>query len=203
MLQVAKTLLAGGLLCLTSGAIAQQIAVPASPVPPAPASAQNTPITVTPAEEGLAAKAQALSNMDAELAVAVKKLQIGTTSVQQQEVDRKLGAVRSGISNVPELVGVSGAASRLTAEFLVNGGIVRVAPNEWITPEWQVVALNGTQVTLARAGGKSRQVINFGHRPVSAAELARDMAELGRTQEGARPYAPTSMSVAPLPPGRP
>lgn len=165
-----------------SSPTAGTIPLPASAVVPAPAAgAPAQPIPVTPAEEGLSNTAQQLSDMDAKLAVALKSLDLQSTQAKSNEIAKKLGDVKSGLSSVPELVGVSGVGKRLTAEFLATNAIVRAGAGDWITSDWKVEAITSSQVTLSRRGSKALEKINFGHKPVSASDVANDAAALNRS----------------------
>ena len=148
------------------------------------APATPTPVPVTPAEEGISAKAKNLADMDQDLALALKKLQLGTTQAQQNDVDRKLGSVVTGINTVPELVGLSGVGNKLVAEFLTNNAIVRVRAGDWVTSDWRVDDVTPNGVSLARRGSKQHEQILFGHRPMSTQEIANDLANIRGSIDG-------------------
>lgn len=166
-------------------------APPVAAVSTPPPAAVTTPLVVSPAEDGIALKAQKLSAIEADLALAMGSLKLATTEAANRDVQTKMTGVKSGTNTIPELVAISGTSRHLQAEFLAGSAVVRVVAGDWITQDWRVVSLSPNGVSLARKGGREKHEIVFGNRPTSSQEMAADMARVSASlpQDNTAPVA--------------
>jgi len=84
---------------------------------------------------------------------------------ENQKAEERLHGASIGANDLPELVGLSGSAPRITAEFLVSNRIVQARNGDWVTRDWQLTSVQSNGVTLTRRGGRDVRSLLFGDTP--------------------------------------
>ena len=91
-----------------------------------------------------------------------QQVEIMQLRMQMQEIMKKMGATGSGTSEVPMLVGISGARKNVSAEFYTGGALLQARPGEWVTSQWRLSRILPNGVVLSRANGRGQHTLLFG-----------------------------------------
>ncbi|HOV56414.1 MAG TPA: hypothetical protein PLN91_00885 [Rhodanobacteraceae bacterium] len=200
-----KTLLSAVLWCAAINVTAQTAApppgAPAAPAAAPPPAAPQEPVSVDPSAQGVEEAALALAALRRQSANESERLKLMEFQTQVADLAKKLGTVKAGTSDIPELVGLDGRAGHYRAEFLSNNAILSVIEGEWVTPEWRVDRILSNGVQLSRKGGKETHTILFGHQPIKggASLLSNDRSPGPSVPPRSYPAGPASNYGTPVP----
>lgn len=167
---------------------------PASPDDTASAPVASLPAaaaTLTPADPNTPAGAPPINEragVDAELVKLVnfqRQVRSLRSELEVAEVQRDLAEIRGGneltggLTDTPELVGIYGTESNLTAEFLIGRAVLVARAGDWVTPEWRLRKILANGVELEQRGGAKPKTLLFGSRTPTANTAARAAASSG------------------------
>lgn len=189
------------LALVLAGPALGQSAQPAAPLtlPSTPASPDDTagaPVaslpaavaTLTPADPNSPAGAPKINEragVDSELVKLVnfqRQVRSLRSELEVAEVQRDLAEIRGGneltggLTDTPELVGIYGTETNLTAEFLIGRAVLVARAGDWVTPEWRLRKILANGVELEQRGNAKPKTLLFGSRTPSANTAARAAA---------------------------
>ncbi len=169
----------------TSPMVAQPMPMPTQPAPmhpdaigaghdPLMSEVAGTMVAPTPSN-ALPAPEAGLSTELVNLMELRRKSELGRARVETLRVDLEISQAEemlhgaaTGANQLPELVGLSGKAPHLTAEFLVGNRIVQAKQGDWLSRDWQITEVLSSGVRMTRRGGTDSRVILFGDTPIDA-----------------------------------
>lgn len=154
---------------------------------------------VPPAEAGLSRSAIELNNLEQQISVALRQLELTEGQARIEEAQERASGVKRGTNEIPELIGISGVGRSLRAKFLSGNSVVVVGPGEWVSSEWRVDAVTPDGVQMLRRDGKSRYHVAFGHKPAPSSLSAPSGSAVLDIGRGAAPTssAPIPVSIGP------
>lgn len=133
-------------------------------VPAAATEAQSAAST----EVGLSADQISLMDLRQRAEMGRARLEAMRVDIENRQAEEVLHGTAIGANQLPELVGLSGAAPNIMAEFLVGNRIIQARKGDWVTRDWQLTNVLATGVTMTRRGGKDARTILFGDTPMDA-----------------------------------
>lgn len=158
-----KRVIALALILIAGAASAQDGAAPRPageaplvPLPTGPAVPAREAEGLPPALAGIAATQRATANEQAKLNLLTLQQQ---TRELQEEMD--LGG---GVAAAPQLIGIRGAGTRYTAEFLIGTAVLEARPGDWVTAEYRLDQVLANGVVLSKRGEKTPRTVLFGRR---------------------------------------
>lgn len=191
-----KRALALALLIAAGFASAQDAAAPRPageaplvPLPTGPAVPAREAEGLPPALAGIAATQRATANEQAKLNLLTLQQQ---TRELQQEMD--LGG---GVAAAPQLIGIRGAGTRFTAEFLIGSAVLEARPGDWVTAEYRLDQVLANGVVLSKRGERTPRTVLFGRRTEVRGNLFGTAAAPSVPPAMAAPVAAPMLSVDP------
>ncbi|MEO7326554.1 MAG: hypothetical protein ABIW82_17170 [Dokdonella sp.] len=191
------------------------IALPAFAQQASPVSAPVAPMAVVATAPAAVDATSPAADPDAILLGAIRKqVDIKKAKAEELGVDIQIqdsrtkldGGTSAGNSTViPDLIGLYGTDSRMTAEFIVGGTSVLTARRgEWVTADWQLESMLSNGVVLKRRDSKERRTVLFGRRSAPgtlSAAGGTSYAERSGSSQALPPYSspPQRVFSAPAP----
>ena len=113
-------------------------------------------------QDGINAPAQQLGQQQQQIDATQQRLELMQLQYQVQELAKKMNLAGSVDTEVPMLVGISGARQDQAAEFYSGGVLLTVKPGQWVTPIWKLTRILPNGVVLNGTGGRGAHTLLFG-----------------------------------------